>query len=74
MLRLFVGWIQAALLEVQEYVGMIGKVGRAMVTRPFYMRDVIEQFEAVGVGSLTVVLLTGMFTGHGARAAVGAHA
>ena len=42
---------------------MLGKVGRAMVTRPFYVRDVIEQFDAVGVGSLTVVLLTGMFTG-----------
>jgi phospholipid/cholesterol/gamma-HCH transport system permease protein len=63
MIGLFVGWIQTALLEVQEYVGMIGKVGRALVTRPFYLRDVIEQFEAVGVGSLTVVLLTGMFTG-----------
>ena len=42
---------------------MVGKVGRAMVTRPFYFRDIIEQFEAIGVGSLTVVLLTGMFTG-----------
>ena len=31
--------------------------------RPFYYRDVIEQFDAIGVGSLTVVLLTGMFTG-----------
>ncbi len=56
-------WLKAALLEVQEYVGMVGKVGRGMVTRPFYLRDVIEQFEAIGVGSLTVVLLTGMFTG-----------
>ena len=34
-----------------------------MVTRPFYARDVIEQFDAIGVGSLTVVLLTGTFTG-----------
>jgi len=42
---------------------MIGKVGRAMVTRPFYYRDIIEQFEVIGVGSLTVVLLTGLFTG-----------
>jgi phospholipid/cholesterol/gamma-HCH transport system permease protein len=59
----FVEWIKAALLEVQEYVRMIGKVGRALVTPPFYFRDVIEQFDAIGVGSLTVVLLTGMFTG-----------
>jgi phospholipid/cholesterol/gamma-HCH transport system permease protein len=58
-----VEWVKAALLEVQEYVLMIGKFGRSLVTRPFYYRDVIEQFDAIGVGSLTVVLLTGMFTG-----------
>jgi phospholipid/cholesterol/gamma-HCH transport system permease protein len=56
-------WLKSALLEVQEYVFMVGKVGRGLVTRPFYYRDVIEQFEAIGIGSLTVVLLTGMFTG-----------
>jgi phospholipid/cholesterol/gamma-HCH transport system permease protein len=56
-------WTKSALLEVQEYVLMLGKVGRASVTRPFYFRDIVEQLEAVGVGSLTVVLLTGMFTG-----------
>jgi phospholipid/cholesterol/gamma-HCH transport system permease protein len=56
-------WAKSALLEVQEYVLMVGKVGRASVTRPFYFRDIVEQFETIGVGSLTVVLLTGMFTG-----------
>ena len=33
------------------------------MTPPFYARDVIEQFDAIGAGSLTVVLLTGTFTG-----------
>jgi phospholipid/cholesterol/gamma-HCH transport system permease protein len=56
-------WAKSALLEVQEYVLMVAKVARATVTRPFYIRDVVEQFETIGVGSLTVVLLTGMFTG-----------
>jgi len=56
-------WLKAALLEVQEYVHMIGQFGRALITRPMYPRDIVEQFEAVGIGSLTVVLLTGMFTG-----------
>ena len=55
--------VKSSLLELQEYTLMLGKVARAMVTRPFYLRDVIEQFDAVGVGSLTVVLLTGIFTG-----------
>ncbi|HEX5474294.1 MAG TPA: ABC transporter permease [Vicinamibacterales bacterium] len=56
-------WIKAALLEVQEYVRMVGKAARALVSRPFYFRDVIEQFDAIGIQSLTVVLLTGLFTG-----------
>ena len=58
-----VDFTKAALLEVQEYVRMLGKVGRGLTSRPYYYRDIIEQFEAIGVGSLTVVLLTGMFTG-----------
>jgi phospholipid/cholesterol/gamma-HCH transport system permease protein len=63
MLPWFETRVKSALLEMQEYTLMLGKVGRALVTRPFYVRDIIEQFDAVGVGSLTVVLLTGMFTG-----------
>ncbi len=59
----FVEFTKSALLEVQEYVFLVGKFFRGLVTRPFYYRDVIEQFDVIGVGSLTVVLLTGMFTG-----------
>ena len=54
---------KAAILEVQEYMRMLGQVGRGLVTRPIYTRDIIEQFDAIGLGSLTVVLLTGTFTG-----------
>jgi phospholipid/cholesterol/gamma-HCH transport system permease protein len=56
-------WIKAALLEVQEYVRMISRTARGVVTPPFYYRDVVQQFDAIGIGSLTVVLLTGTFTG-----------
>ena len=42
---------------------MLGKTARGVVTPPFYYRDVVQQFEAIGIGSLTVVLLTGTFTG-----------
>jgi len=38
-------------------------VARAAVSRPFYWADVVEQFDEIGVGSLTVVVLTGLFTG-----------
>jgi phospholipid/cholesterol/gamma-HCH transport system permease protein len=56
-------WTKSALLEVQEYALLLWKSARAAVTRPIYFRDIVEQFEAIGVGSMTVVLLTGMFTG-----------
>jgi len=56
-------WAKDAVLEVQEYVRLVGKVARAVVTPPIYYRDIIEQFDSIGVGSLTVVLLAGLFTG-----------
>ncbi|MEZ5320351.1 MAG: ABC transporter permease [Vicinamibacterales bacterium] len=55
--------IKAGLLEVQEYMRMLGQVVRGVVSRPLYARDIVEQFDAIGLGSLTVVLLTGTFTG-----------
>jgi len=56
-------WLKAAIREIQEYVRLQGATLRGAVTRPFYFRDVVEQFEVIGLGSLTVVVLTGFFTG-----------
>jgi phospholipid/cholesterol/gamma-HCH transport system permease protein len=56
-------WLKNALIEVQEYVRLVGAALRGSVSRPFYFHDVVEQFDVIGVGSLTVVLLTGLFTG-----------
>lgn len=56
-------WLKKAALETQEYVRLVAAGFRGMVTRPFYRHDIVEQFDIVGVGSLTVVLLTGIFTG-----------
>ena len=56
-------WAKAAVLELQEYVRLQVAAIRAAVSRPFYFRDVIDQFEQIGIGSLTVVVLTGFFTG-----------
>lgn len=60
---LLTDWLKNALLEVQEYVKLCGAVVRGLTSRPIYLRDIVEQFDAIGVGSLTVVLLTGGFTG-----------
>ena len=63
MLTWFEEWVKAAVLEVQEYMRLQGATLRGMVSRPFYFHDVVEQFDLIGIGSLTVVLLTGFFTG-----------
>jgi phospholipid/cholesterol/gamma-HCH transport system permease protein len=62
-MRFVTEWMKAAILEVQEYVRLLGQVARGCASRPFYARDLVEQLDAIGVGSLTVVLLTGTFTG-----------
>ena len=56
-------FLKAAVLEVQEYVYLQIATIRAAVSRPFYFRDIVEQFESIGTGSMTVVLLAGFFTG-----------
>src|SRR5689334_23747163 len=38
-------------------------VVRATFSRPFYMHDLVEQLDQIGIGSLTVVVLAGFFTG-----------
>jgi phospholipid/cholesterol/gamma-HCH transport system permease protein len=55
--------LKRGVLEVQEYFRLLGQVARAATSRPIYMRDIVEQFDAIGIGSMTVVLLTGTFTG-----------
>jgi phospholipid/cholesterol/gamma-HCH transport system permease protein len=63
VLSLLENWIKGAVLEVQEYLRLQVATMRAIVSRPFYFHDVVEQFDQIGIGSLTVVLLTGFFTG-----------
>jgi len=56
-------WLKREVLEIQEYVRLCAAFFRGTVTRPFYRYDFVEQLEAIGWASLTVVLLTGFFTG-----------
>jgi phospholipid/cholesterol/gamma-HCH transport system permease protein len=56
-------WLKGAVLDVQEYVALQVATFRAIFSRPYYFRDIVEQFESIGIGSLTVVLLAGFFTG-----------
>lgn len=53
------GWAS----NTQGYCSLLGQTMRASVTRPFHGSELICQMDSVGVGSLGIVLLTGLFTG-----------
>ena len=63
MLTLIDSWARGAVEEVQSYVQLMAAIARGCVSRPFYLHDLVEQLDSIGAGSLTVVLLTGLFTG-----------
>jgi len=57
------GYLKRAVLGVQEYTILTAKAVRYIFARPFYWRDTLQQMDVIGVGSLGIVLLTGLFTG-----------
>ena len=63
MFPLLERWLKKAALEVQEYVFLTQRAFYGVFTRPIYRHDIVEQFDLIGAGSLTVVLLSGLFTG-----------
>src|SRR5881296_250847 len=60
---MFEAWLKRVVGNVQQYVLLTVAALRGTITRPFYRYDLVEQLEAIGWDSLTVVLLTGFFTG-----------
>ena len=63
MFTLVENGLKYLVLEVQEFVALQSATLGAATSRPYYYRDIVEQFEEIGIRSLTVVVLTGFFTG-----------
>jgi phospholipid/cholesterol/gamma-HCH transport system permease protein len=57
------GWIEAVAVGVYQYFTLAARATRFIVARPFYWRDTLRQMDRVGVGTLPILLLTGLFTG-----------
>jgi len=51
------------LAELQAVVLLALRAIRNIFTRPFYYREFVSQLDKIGVGSLFIVCLTGLFTG-----------
>ncbi|HSE97297.1 MAG TPA: ABC transporter permease [Blastocatellia bacterium] len=52
-----------AVYEIQESTLMAGRAFRRALSRPHYLREIIIQMDTIGVGSLMIIILTGVFTG-----------
>jgi len=50
-------------LVVQEFTFLCARAIAGLVRRPWYFREMVFQIDRIGVGSLFIVVLTGMFTG-----------
>ena len=51
------------LLELQETTLLAARAARGLFKRPRYIQEIITQLDVIGVGSLTIIVLTGFFTG-----------
>jgi len=49
--------------NVQDFTILTAKSINRTFKPPFYFGDIIEQMDKIGVGSLTIIILTGLFTG-----------
>ena len=51
------------LLELQEMVLLVARAARGLFRKPHYFPETIAQMDSIGVGSMTIIMLTGFFTG-----------
>lgn len=56
-------WMRSTAAGVQEYFTLGTRASRFVFARPFYWRDTLTQMDRMGVGSVPILLLTGLFTG-----------
>src|SRR4029450_2450390 len=52
-----------ALAEIQSYTLLSTRAIANVFTRPIYLKEMFLQMDRVGVGSTTIIVLTGFFTG-----------
>jgi phospholipid/cholesterol/gamma-HCH transport system permease protein len=58
-------WLKNFVNELQQLTFFSGKMVTSCFGRPIYFYDTMEQMHFIGIGSLYLVLLTGLFAGQG---------
>ena len=55
--------IKKFIFEVQQITNLLWRSIKGLKKRPRYFKEIVEQIDQVGVGSLGIVILNGFFTG-----------
>src|SRR5688572_28708595 len=55
--------VTRSIYELQENTLLAARAFRSLFSRPRYLSETIAQMDTIGVGSLSIILLTGFFTG-----------
>src|SRR5688572_32885981 len=55
--------VTRSIYELQENTLLAARAFRSLFSRPRYISETITQMDTIGVGSLSIILLTGFFTG-----------
>src|SRR5579863_8390000 len=56
-------FLKGPIQAIQEFYELTGRAIRNVARRPHYVDDILLQMDAIGVGSIPIVLLTGFFSG-----------
>ena len=56
-------FIVKAIYSIQELALLTWRALRSFFRPPLYSREILSQMDVIGVGSLTIIVLTGFFTG-----------
>ena len=54
---------EKGVMALQETTLLVSHSAGTLFKRPFYAREIVQQADAIGFGSLMIIVLTGFFTG-----------
>jgi phospholipid/cholesterol/gamma-HCH transport system permease protein len=55
--------LKSGIAKLQDYALLCGQTLTALLTPPYYVQDIFQQMDAIGAGSLPIILLCGFFIG-----------
>jgi phospholipid/cholesterol/gamma-HCH transport system permease protein len=55
--------LKSGIAKLQDYAMLCGQTLTALITPPYYVQDILQQMDAIGAGSLPIILLCGFFIG-----------